>query len=348
MKKEQTDTCVKVLKVKLKPTKEQAAELTRLSKEYIYHANQLVQQAVSDGRFPTVTSRHIETSIPSVVKNELIRYAKSKYAEHGNCVFKKRTVSWNNQNYTVTPNHLAFPIMQKGKSMKTAIKAVLTSDQFDLLSQSKRGAMRITKKGYHWIAQIAYHVLPSETVGTDVLGIDLGILCPAVGVVASSGQTAFFGNGRSNKVIRRKYKKLRRELGKKKKLNAIRTLNDKEARIMQDINHKIARHIVRFAADTNCGTIHLENLSGIRRTSRQRGKHTAILHNWTFAQLTDFIEYKAREIGIVVKKVNPEYTSQTCPTCKARNKVTDRTYQCGCGYRGHRDRVGALNIAQTT
>ncbi|WP_346023916.1 hypothetical protein, partial [Alkalibacterium indicireducens] len=67
MKKEQTQSCVKVLKVKLKPTKEQAAELTRLSKEYIYHANQLVQKAVSDGRFPTVTSRHIETSIPSVV-----------------------------------------------------------------------------------------------------------------------------------------------------------------------------------------------------------------------------------------------------------------------------------------
>ncbi|SDK71938.1 hypothetical protein [Alkalibacterium thalassium] len=65
MKKEQTKSCVKVLKVKLKPTKEQAAELTRLFKEYIYHANQLVQQAVSDGRFPTVTSRHIDVSMKS-------------------------------------------------------------------------------------------------------------------------------------------------------------------------------------------------------------------------------------------------------------------------------------------
>ncbi|WP_245830616.1 IS200/IS605 family accessory protein TnpB-related protein [Trichococcus pasteurii] len=51
---------------------------------------------------------------------------------------------------------------------------------------------------------------------------------------------------------------------------------------MRDINHKLSRQIVTFAAENNCGTIHLENLSGIRRTSRLRGKNKASLHNWTF------------------------------------------------------------------
>ena len=117
---------------------------------------------------------------------------------------------------------------------------------------------------------------------------------------------------------------------------------------MRDINHKISKDIVEFAVEHNCGTINLENLSGIRRTSRQRGKHTANLHNWTFFELSSFIEYKAREVGILVKKINPEYTSQTCPSCGERNKVKTRNYTCGCGYHSHRDRVGAVNIALTT
>ncbi|WP_256212158.1 RNA-guided endonuclease InsQ/TnpB family protein [Trichococcus palustris] len=180
-----------------------------------------------------------------------------------------------------------------------------------------------------------------------MLGVDLGILCPAVGVVASSGKTQFFGNGRQNKCLRRKYKQLRRDLGKKKKLTAIRNINDKESRIMRDINHKLSRQIITFAAENGCGTIHLEKLSGIRRTSRLRGKNKANLHSWTFHELSSFIEYKARELGIKVVYINPEYTSQTCPTCGERNKVKDRNYNCGCGYHSHRDRVGALNIART-
>ncbi|WP_374021046.1 zinc ribbon domain-containing protein [Paenibacillus thiaminolyticus] len=32
------------------------------------------------------------------------------------------------------------------------------------------------------------------------------------------------------------------------------------------------------------------------------------------------------------------------PSCGDRNKAKDRTYQCSCGYRAHRDRVGAINI----
>lgn len=116
---------------------------------------------------------------------------------------------------------------------------------------------------------------------------------------------------------------------------------------MQDINHKLSRQNINFAVANNCGTINLENLSGIRQTSKARGKHQAHLHNWTFYELGDFIAYKAREVGIKVVRVKPEYTSQTCPACGERNTVKTRNYSCGCGYHSHRDRVGALNIALT-
>ncbi|MFB6363656.1 zinc ribbon domain-containing protein [Paenibacillus elgii] len=68
------------------------------------------------------------------------------------------------------------------------------------------------------------------------------------------------------------------------------------------------------------------------------------MHNWTFHQLQTFIAYKAALAGINTIEVNPAYTSQTCPNCEKRNKAMDRTYECSCGYRAHRDRVGAINI----
>jgi len=237
--------------------------------------------------------------------------------------------------------------MADGKVKKTAIKAIIPAELFRVLSDSKLGSLRITKKGYHWMAQISVHTEAEEFDGDGILGVDLGILCPAVGVVASNGKTQFFGNGRQNKYIRRKYKELRRDLGKKKKLNAVKQINDKESRIMQDINHKLSRQIVTFAAENNCGTINLEKLSGISRTSRTRGKNKSNLHSWTYFELASFIEYKAREIGIKTVYIKPEYTSQTCPSCGKRNKIKDRNYNCGCGYHSHRDRVGALNIART-
>ena len=338
---------MKTVQIKLKPTKTQATELKRLSLEYIRQANALVQQAISEEKFPMVTSKHIESNIPSIMKSELIRYAQSKYKQFGKCTFKKPMLSYNNQNFSVDAAAIRFPIMADGKVKKTAIKAVIPEEIFQLLSGCKLGAMRITKKGFHWMAQISVPTEDKEFVGDGILGVDLGILCPAVGVVAAGGKTQFFGNGRQTKHLRRKYKALRRGLGKQKKINAIRTINDKESRIMRDINHKLYRQIVTFAAENNCGTIHLENLSGIRRTSRLRGKNKANLHSWTFYELSSFIAYKARKLGIKVVFIKPEYTSQTCPSCGDRNKVKDRNYHCSCGYHAHRDRVGALNIAKT-
>lgn len=337
---------MKTIKIKLKPNKYQTQELIRLSKEYIRQANLLIQTAVSEKSFPKATSKHIEAELPSVIKNELIRYAKTKFKQFGNCTFKKPTVSWNNQNYSLSENSLEFPIMLDGKVKKTRFKAIIPVETFEELKSSKLGSLRISKKGFHWIAQISIEAKPLVCTGTETIGIDLGILVPAVGVVASTGKTKFFGNGRSNKYLRRKYKELRKTLGKAKKLNAIKRINDKESRIMKDINHKISKEIVNFAVENNCGTINLENLSDIRQTSRTRGKNKQSLHSWTFYQLASFVEYKAYNLGIKVRYINPKYTSQECPICHTNNKTNTREYKCTCGYKTHRDRLGALNIAQ--
>ncbi|SCW53577.1 transposase, IS605 OrfB family, central region, partial [Paenibacillus tianmuensis] len=166
---------------------------------------------------------------------------------------------------------------------------------------------------------------------------------PAV-VVTSTGKTKFVGNGRQNKYIRCKYKERRRKMGKLKKLSAIRKQENKEHRYIKDQNHKISRKIVNMAIEEQVSVIKLEKLTNLRQTTRTSRKNAKNLHNWTFYQLQTFIAYKAALAGINIIEVNPAYTSQTCPNCEKRNKAKDRTYECSCGYRAHRDRVGAINI----
>jgi putative transposase len=118
-------------------------------------------------------------------------------------------------------------------------------------------------------------------------------------------------------------------------------MNNKEQRIMKDINHKISRQIVNMAIKEEVSVMKLEKLTNIRQTARTSCKNEKHLHTWSFYQLSRFIEYKAALAGISVVYVEPKYTSQHCPQCRTKNKVRDRKYVCGCGYVSHRDRVGA-------
>ncbi len=148
-------------------------------------------------------------------------------------------------------------------------------------------------------------------------------------------------------MVRRRHSKHRRKLGKAKKLSAIKKSKNKEQRWMRDQDHKMSRAIVKGALQEGVSTIRLEKLTNIRKTTRQSRKNNRSLHSWSFYRLASFIEYKAKLVGIKVAYVDPAYTSQACPVCGVCNKVRDRTYRCGCGFRSHRDRVGALNILRT-
>lgn len=175
------------------------------------------------------------------------------------------------------------------------------------------------------------------------MGVDLGLKVPAVAVTGDD-KVRFFGNDRQNKYVRRMFKSKRKKLGKLKKLNAIRNLDNKEQRWMKDRDHKISRAIVDFAKENKISVIRLEQLANIRQTARTSRKNEKNLHTWSFYRLSQFIEYKAKLTGIKVEYVNPAYTSQTCPKCSTRNKAHDRKYKCGCGFEKHRDLVGAMNI----
>ena len=99
-------------------------------------------------------------------------------------------------------------------------------------------------------------------------------------------------------------------------------------------------------ADKSIGTIVLGDLTGIRKEIDYGKSANQKLHQWAFCKITNLITYKAQILGMKVVEINEAYTSQTCPKCGNRKKPSDRNYTCKCGFKYHRDGVGAINIRQ--
>lgn len=339
------------VQIKMLPTKEQASVLECMSKTYIQTVNTIVSEMITEKKSTMKSSKDIHVPLPSAVKNQAIQdaknvFEKAKKNKYKNVpVLKKPVCIWNNQNYSFNYTHISMPIMVHGKASKTPIRALVVDKvhrNLELLKH-KLGTLRITKKANKWIAQISVTISTVQEIGTKVMGVDLGLKVPAV-AVTDDEKVRFFGNGRKNKYKKRKFHSERKELGKKKKLNAIKSLKDKEQRWMRDQDHKVSRSIVNFAKENKISVIHLERLANIRQTTRTSRKNEKNLHTWSFYRLSQLIEYKANLEGIKVEYVNPAYTSQICPKCSDKNKAQDRKYKCKCGFEKHRDLVGAMNI----
>ena len=348
------------LNIKLIPDEEQNALLRDTARKFITLINDILDCAYAVDDMPMLTSKTVHAALPSTLRGECCRTARSIWRKfkRGKVdtlpVLKKPAVKWNNQNYKVTDRDITFPVFVDGHSKRIAVRACITDKQYAVLSTAKLGSLRITQKSGKWIAQIAYETQETVSSGTGTMGVDLGIKCPAV-CVCDNGKKRFFGNGRKNKAMRRRYASRRRKLQKQNKQRAVKRIGDKENRIMRDIDHKVSRQIVNFAVENGVKTIKLETLSGIRKRiaakvkgnsgpARKSRKNNYFKNTWSFYRLAHYIEYKAKLVGIDVMYVSPAYTSQTCPKCGKHNHADDREYLCDCGYHSHRDLVGATNI----
>ena len=341
------------LQVRLYPTPEQGHLLMAHCQEYISTVN-VLSSALDADLIPhddTFSTKDFVTALPSCVKNQALRDGRSVFKRSLELevlpVLKKPICQWNNQNWHIEQGILTLPVTLDGKTQQIHIKCALVE------RVGLPGLLRIKKKRGKWIADITLTIKKLQRVEQDgVMGIDLGIKVPAVVYIGGKG-TRFFGNGRYQRVMRRQFYARRKRLQQAKKIRAIRKSQGKEARWMKNINHQLSRQIVTHAQEQGIGTIKVEALQGIRQgtTSTSRGakarKNNRMKNTWSFSQLTAFLTYKAARVGIKVEQVDPAYTSQECPACGARNKAHDRTYVCAeCGWRGHRDTVGAINISR--
>lgn len=190
-----------------------------------------------------------------------------------------------------------------------------------------------------------------------ILGIDLGIAIPIVAAI-SGEQKRWFFNGNEIQSFRAKTEAMRRQMSKSRVQagdGSVGHGRDTRMKVVDRIGHRIAnfrntkndawsREIVNIAVKNGCGTIQMEDLTGITSGNKSR-----FLQDWTYYDLQHKIRYKAQAEGIDVVMINPKYTSQRCSKCgciHAENRKSQSEFICvECGYSENADYNAAKNIA---
>lgn len=165
--------------------------------------------------------------------------------------------------------------------------------------------------------------IPKQTMELDeetIVGVDMGIAVPAMCALNNNlYEREAIGNADDFLRMRTKMQKQRRRLqkslrntsgghGRKKKLRSLDRVGKSEAHFVETYCHMVSKRVVDFAIRHHAKYINVENLTGYDTSE-------FILRNWSYYKLQQYITYKAAKYGIVVRKVNPCYTSQMCSIC---------------------------------
>lgn len=190
--------------------------------------------------------------------------------------------------------------------------------------------------------------------GTNTVSVDPGEIHPAV---IGDTQSATVITCRERRARQRGHAKnlktfstalARKKRGSRqyrKLLRARRRCKAKYALVMRDMAHKISHAVVQEAVDRQAQTIVYGDIRDIADGIDKGREHNQRTSQWNHGKVRAFVTYKAEAEGITVVLQDEHHTSQTCPQCGHRHKPRGRVYRCGqCGFSGHRDVVGQVNI----
>lgn len=180
--------------------------------------------------------------------------------------------------------------------------------------------------------------IPSKPIALNpdiMVGVNMGLIVPAY--VAIPGHKARKAIGSYEELLkpRLRMQKQRSELQKNLKYGIksgkgrrnydkkIENLKSREKNYVKTVNHNISKAIISFAIKNNAGTIVLEDLKGFDASD-------FCLRNWNYFQLQDFVQFKAKRVGITTLFIKPYNHSKTCSICKKEGEVNlkFRTFKC--------------------
>jgi len=126
----------------------------------------------------------------------------------------------------------------------------------------------------------------------------------------------------------------------------VRQVEARHRRRVHQAHHEAAKQVIAFAVQQRVGTLLVGDPKGITGQDAGRAQNLR-LRRWRRTHLAQALRDKAEQAGIEVRLVDERGTSSTCPACRQRvSKPKGRRFNCPhCTFQGHRDLVGAQNIA---
>lgn len=288
----------------------------------------------------------------SVVRTVIARYKTIRKNQH--CWirpdFKRPQIDlvWN-RDYSLSGERFSVNTLEGRVKLRYASKGM--EKYFDR-SKYKFGTARLVRQNGKFFLHIPVTLevddVPYSSIA-NVVGIDRGVNF----VVATYGSDhkSGFVSGRAIKQRRAHYALVRKQLQSKGTPSSRRRLKEigsRENRWMQDINHCVSKALVENNPKRTLFV--LEDLRGVRSATEKvsiRNRYVTV--SWAFFDLEQKLIYKADLHGDKVIKVDPAYTSQTCPKCghteKANRDHHSHVFRCKCcGYESNDDRIGAMNL----
>jgi IS605 OrfB family transposase len=224
-----------------------------------------------------------------------------------------------------------------------------------------RAVTLLAEGGRLWLAvTAAVPVQPHDLDPGRVAGVDLGIIHPYAVVNETSGllisgrairAEAYLHledqEARQASAARRAPKRGQRGSRRWRRHRArLRRVEARHRRRVHQAHHQAAKQVIAFAVQLRVGTLVVGDPTGITKQDAGRVQNWR-LRQWRRTHLVQALRDKAERVGMVVRLVDERGTSSTCPACRRRvPKPTGRRFRCRhCTFVGHRDLVGAANIA---
>ena len=287
-------------------------------------ARQVAQFAIEHR---TLSSKDVrEFGLKSVISNQILRkYSRNQNARKAKSVkltIPAQGIRFNHEKRTISMPSLKFEVNYLFRNDFEKINQIELDGNFAYISVNISENAMIEPETY--------------------LGVDRN----------TTGHIAVVGNPVTGKIlklgkqaehVRKKYKNMRKNLQKKGKYKKVKKSKKREIRIEKDINNKVSKRIVQEARQNGMG-IKLENLKGVRNAKSGRNFRYS-LNSWSFYQLEQMIEYKARLLGIPVVYVDPYNTSKECSKCGQVGNRSGKSFKCQCGHVDHADANASFNIA---
>jgi len=250
-------------------------------------------------------------------------------------------------------SNIRFIIGLHDATQRTIIKKVLSGDW-------GIGQSQIVYKRPKWFLYLTYNFsLEQHEVNPDkILGVDLGesiaIYASSIGEYGSlrieGGEISAFA-----KQLEARKRSLQKQAaycgegrighGTKSRVSDVYKMEDKIANFRNTVNHRYSKMLIDYALKHMYGTIQMEDLSGIKKETG----FPKFLQHWTYYDLQQKIEAKAKEHGINFIKVDPAFTSQRCSKCgniDSENRPSQAVFCCKkCGYKTNADFNASQNLS---
>ena len=184
-----------------------------------------------------------------------------------------------------------------------------------------------------WYANLCVETVVTQSVGTQAIGIDLGLKDFAVMSDSTKieAQRLYRGAEAKRAVAQRANKKTR-----------VKAIHAQIANRRKDFLHKLSTRLVSQNGAIFVGNV---NAAGLAKTKMAKSVLDA---GWS--SFRTMLQYKSDNAAVWFEEVNESYTTQTCSSCgsiegpKGLLGLSVREWTCGCGAQHERDTNAAMNI----